>query len=176
MHVVIGLLTAIAGLIWALVALQRAGISISSPFALFRRYQWNKKYSRKPLHSLSEPMDVVAVLLLGVAKCEGEISAEQKKQLLNIFEHEFKISADEAADLLLASAHLIRNEIYLVDQIDKILEPSLARFTDAHIRTVDALMMQVASVEGPPNEEQLKLIEGVRRQFGMAKGSGGKWN
>ena len=176
MHVLIGLLTAIAGLIWALVAMQRAGISLGSPFALFRRYQWNRNYSRKPLHSLSEPMDVVAVLLLGVAKCEGEISAEQKKQLLGIFEHEFKISPDEASDLLLASAHLIRNEIYLVDQIDKVLERSLARFTDAHIRTVDKLMMRVASIEGQPNEEQIKLIEAVRHQFGMAKGGSGKWH
>lgn len=176
MHVLIGLLTAIAGLIWALVALQRAGISVSSPFALFRRYQWNKKYSRKPLHSLDEPMDVLAVLLLGLAKCEGEISAEQKKQLLSIFEQEFKISSDEASDLLLASAHLIRNEIYLVDQIDKILEPSLARFTDAHIKTVDKLMMRVASTEGQPNEEQLKLIEAVRRQFALENGSSGKWH
>ena len=144
MHVVIGLLTAIAGLIWALVALEGAGIRLSSPFALFRRYQWSKKYGRKPLHSLTEPIDVVAVLLLGVAKCEGEISAEQKRQLLRVFEEEFRISADEASDLLLASAHLIRNEIYIGDQIDKILEPSLSRFSDEHIRTVDALMTEIA--------------------------------
>ena len=176
MHVLIGLLTAIAGLIWALVAMQRAGISLSSPFALFRRYQWNRNYSRKPLHSLNEPMDVVAVLLLGLAKCEGEISAEQKKQLLSMFEQEFKISSDEASDLLLASVHLIRNEIYLVDQIDKVLEPSLSRFTDAHIRAVDTLMMRVASIEGPPNEEQLKLIEAVRCQFGLGKRGSGKWH
>lgn len=175
MHVLIGLLTAIAGLIWALVALERAGFRLSSPFALFRRYQWNKKFSRKPLHSLTEPVDVVAVLLLGIAKCEGEISAEQKKHLLNIFEQEFKISADEAADLLLASSHLIRNEIYLVDQIDKILEPSLGRFTDAHIKTVNTLMVQVASLESVANEEQLKLIDGVRRVFESASRSGGKW-
>ena len=176
MHVLIGLLTAIAGLIWALVALDRAGFRLSSPFALFRRYQWHKKYSRKPLHSLSEPMDVVAVLLLGIAKCEGEISADQKRQLSNIFEQEFQVSADEAADLLLASSHLIRNEIYLVDQIDKILEPSLGRFTDAHIKTVDSLMIQVASLESSPNEEQLKLIDGVRRVFASVRRSGGKWD
>ena len=176
MHVVIGLLTAIAGLIWALVALERAGFRLSSPFALFRRYQWGKKYNSKPLHSLTEPMDVVAVLLLGIAKCEGEISADQKRQLLNIFEQEFQINADEASDLLLASSHLIRNEIYLVDQIDKILEPSLPRFTDSHINTVDSLMKQVAALESPANEEQLKLIEGVRGVFRNNNRGGGKWN
>jgi len=176
MHVVIGLLTAVAGLIWALVALERAGFRLSSPFAFFRRYQWSTTYNRKPLHSLTEPMDVAAVLLLGVAKCEGEISAEQKKQLLRVFEEEFRISADEASDLLLASAHLIRNEIYLVDQIDKMLEPSLSRFTEVQIRTVESMMKHIASIEGPANEEQLKLIEGVRRQFATRKRGSGTWN
>lgn len=176
MHVVIGLLTAIAGLIWALVALQRAGFTLGSPFALFRRYQWSRKYNRKPLHSLGEPMDVAAVLLLGVAKCEGEISAEQKRQLLHLFEQEFRISTDEASDLLLASAHLIRNEVYLVDQIDKILEPSLSRFNDEQIKTLETMMQQIASIEGPANREQLKLIEGVRQQFSVSKHSAGKWS
>ena len=175
MHVFISFLTAIAGLIWALVALDRAGVRLSSPFALFRRYQWNKKYSRKPIHSLTEPMDVVALLLLGIAKCEGEISADQKRQLLNIFEQEFQISSDEAFDLLLSSSHLIRNELYLVDEIDKVLEPSLSRFTDAHISTVESLMRQVASLERPANEEQIKLIAGVRRVFGTVNYSSGKW-
>jgi hypothetical protein len=120
-------------------------------------------------------MDVAAVLLLGVAKCEGEISAEQKKQLLQLFEREFRISRDEASDLLLASAHLIRNEVYLVDQIDKILEPSLARFNDEQVRTLESMMRQIASIEGAPNQEQLKLIEAVRQKFGAATPSSGKW-
>ena len=175
MHVVIGLLTAVAGLIWALVALERAGFRLSSPFALFRRYQWSTKYNRKPLYSLTEPMDVAAVLLLGVAKCEGEISAEQKKQLLDVFKQEFRINADEASDLLLASAHLIRNEIYLVDQIEKILEPSRPQFTDKQISTVESMMKQIASIEGPANEEQLKLIEAVRQQFERTRKSSEKW-
>jgi len=175
MHVVIGLLTAIAGLIWALVALERAGFRLSSPFALFRRYQWSTKYNRKPLHSLTEPMDVAAVLLLGIAKCEGEISAEQKKQLLDVFKQEFRINADEASDLLLASAHLIRNEIYLADQIDKLLEPSLPHFNDKQISKLESMMRQIASSEGPANEEQLKLIEAVRQQFESTRKRSEQW-
>ena len=80
MHVVIGVLTALAGLIWAIVALQKAGVSISAfnPFLWHRRMNWKNNISEKPLYTLSDPMEVAAVLILGVAKCEGEISAEQK--------------------------------------------------------------------------------------------------
>ena len=45
-----------------------------------------------------------------------------------MFQSEFEISRDEASDLLLASAHLIRDEIYLVDHLDKILERSAPKF------------------------------------------------
>ena len=73
-------------------------------------------------------MDVAALLLLGIAKADGEITSDQKRELQNLFQNEFEISRDEAADLLLASSYLIRDEIYIVDHIDKILELSAAKF------------------------------------------------
>jgi uncharacterized tellurite resistance protein B-like protein len=177
MHVVIGVLTAIAGLIWALVALQRAGIDLGwlNPFLWQRRRQWQKRYAEKPLYTLDKPMDVAALLLLGVAKCEGEISAQQKGALLDIFRREFKIGQDEAADLLLASSHMIRNEVYLVDNLDKILELSNERFTDEQITSLVTLMKQVARLESAPNREQERLIEATAGYFRERRKSRGTW-
>lgn len=167
MHIVIGIITALGGLVWALVALQRAGFSISSlnPFAWYRRTQWSKKYSGKPLYSLSEPLDVAAVLLLGVAKCEGEISAEQKQALISIFENDFRQTHDEATDLLLASSHLIRNETYLVDNLPKILEHSASTFTEARIQSLLTLMRRLSTIENAANQEQKKLIDATEQYF-----------
>lgn len=178
MHIVIGVVTAIAGLIWALVALQRAGFNLASldPFAWYRRMQWKKKYADKPLYCLDDPVDVAAVLLLGTAKCEGAISAEQKKALLDIFETEFKLTSDEAADLLLASSHLIRNEIYLVDNLHRIFERTKDRFTPAQIASLIALMQRVAKLEGPANEEQRKLIEATERYFSERTAGKHRWH
>jgi len=178
MHVVIGVLTAVAGLIWALVALQRAGVSLGAldPFAWYRRMQWQKKYADKPLYSLTDPMDVAAVLLLATAKCEGEVSAEQKQTLLKIFESEFSLSTDEAADLLVASAHLLRNEVYVVDNLDRVLERSHKRFTPEQIGSLLSLMKRVAELEGPANEEQSKLISATKQCFEDCAKPRGQWN
>lgn len=167
MHIVIGLLSALAGVIWAFVALQRAGFKIDSlnPFAWYRRTKWNKQYATPPLHRLSNPIDVAAVLLLGVAKCEGEISAEQKKAILQIFEQTFHLSATDASDLLLASAHLIRNEVYVGDQLPKILEPSKESFTPPLVSSLLQLMRSVSTIEGPSNDEQEKLITATEKFF-----------
>jgi len=172
MHIVIGLVTAVAGLIWALVALQRAGFNIDSldPFAWYRRTQWKKKYGTQPLYTLGNPIDVAAVLLLGVAKCEGEISAEQKKDILHIFEQSFHLSPSDASDLLLASAHLIRNEVYISDRLPKILEPSKPSFTPALVASLLQLMRRVSTIEGTVNTEQEKLITATEKFFSAALG------
>lgn len=178
MHVVIGLVTAIAGLIWALVALQRAGVNIGwlDPFAWYRRVQWQKKYADKPLYSLNDPMDVAAVLLLATAKCEGEVSAEQKQALLKTFESEFSLNADEAADLLVAGAHLLRDEVYVVDNLGRVLERSRDRFTRGQVSSLLSLMHRIAELEGPVNEEQSKLIAATRRYFDEGDKPHNRWN
>jgi hypothetical protein len=130
MHIVIAVITAIAGLFWALNALQRSGFQFSSlnPFLAWRRFQWSRTYGGRAIYQLERPMDVAAVLLLGVAKADGAITSDQKRELLAMFQSEFAISRDDASDLLLASSHLIRDEIYLVDHLDKILARSAERF------------------------------------------------
>ena len=105
MHIVIAVITALAGLIWALNALQRGGFDFNSlnPFLAYRRWQWRSTYGGKAIYKLERPMDVAAVLLLGVAKADGEITSDQKRLLLEMFQSEFNISRDEESDLLLAS-------------------------------------------------------------------------
>jgi uncharacterized tellurite resistance protein B-like protein len=177
MHIVIGIITALGGLIWAIVALQRAGIDLNAfnPFLWQRRAQWKKQYGEKPLYNLSSPMEVAALLLLGVAKCEGEISAQQKKAILGIFEQEFHLGHDEAADLLLASSHLLRNEVYLADHLEKIMAKSAANFSTDQSDSLVQLMQQVAAIEGPANEEQNKLIRGLGEYFARRGTAQGKW-
>jgi len=177
MHIIIGILTAIAGLIWALVALQRAGFNLSSlnPFALYRRLLWKKQYTAKPLYNIVNPMDAAAVLILGVAKCEGEISLEQKQAIQRIFVTEFELSESEASDLFVASSYLIRDEVYIVDKLDKILEKSKSHFKPAQTESVLALMTQVSNIYNETNAEQAKLIARTKEILSPKREENSKW-
>lgn len=174
MHVVIGFLSAVAGLVWAFVALQRAGLDLNAlnPFLWYRRHQWMKKYGEKPVYKIADPMEVSALLLLAMAKCEGEVSAEQKQVLKRIFRDDFHLPEGEADDLLVASAFLLRDEVYLVDNIDKVLQRSGPCFTAAQVRSLTTLLKKVARIEGSENEEQRKLTNGVESWFARAAKSG----
>jgi len=167
MHIVLAFLSSVAGLIWAVSTLQRSGFhpDMFNPFLWLRRSRWRKQYSIPPLYRLEEPMDVAAVLILGTAKCEGEISAEQKRAIQAIFEQYFKLDGDAAADLLLASAHLIRDEIYLVDNLDRIIDCSSRQFTPEQATSLLSLITRVGTLESPLNEEQRKLITATEKYF-----------
>lgn len=177
MHVIIAAITALAGLLWAINSLQRSGFSLSSinPFLAYRRWQWRRTYGGKPIYKLERPMDVAAVLLLGIAKADGDITSDQKRELQSMFQNEFDISRDEAADLLLASSHLIRDEIYIVDHLDKILERSAQRFEPAAVGSLLGMMRRVAALDGDINGEQQKLIDATERFFSSRNQATGKW-
>lgn len=177
MHIVIAAITAIAGLFWALNALQRSGFHFSSlnPFLAYRRWQWGRTYGARPIYKLERPMDVAAVLLLGIAKADGAITSDQKRELLAMFQGEFAITRDEASDLLLASSHLIRDEIYLVDHLDKILARSASRFEADAVAALLGMMRKVAALDGSINTEQQKLIDATERYFARCDQPTGKW-
>ena len=177
MHVVLGVLSAVAGVIWALVALQNSGFRASSlnPFLWYRRSQWRKKYGTHPLYSLEDPMDIAAVLILGTAKCEGEISSEQKRAMLELFESEFKLDSDAAADLLLASAHLIRDEVYLLDRLEHVLEPGRRRFSPAQAGSMLSMMTRIGTLESALNDEQRKLVAATEKYFEKVFSRQPKW-
>jgi len=167
MHIVLAVLSTLAGLIWALAALQRSGFNPSSinPFLWLRRARWRKRYGIPPLYRLEAPMDVAAVLILGTVKCEGEISAEQKRVIRTVFEQEFKLDGNAAADLLLASAYLIRDELYLVDKLEKIIGPVSGQFTVQQATSLLSLMTRVGTLESTLNDEQRRLITATEQYF-----------
>lgn len=167
MHIIIGILTAIAGLIWAIVALRNSGFDIRglNPFHWFRRTQWKKNYDVKPLYKLKDPIDVAAVLIVATAKCEGEISKEQKLAINNIFTNEFHLNDNEAADLFVACTHLLKDEVYLSDNLNKLFQHTKTNFSQQQIESLLSLMNKIAQLEGPINIEQTKLIQATKNIF-----------
>lgn len=178
MHYLIGLITAIAGLVWALNSLQSSGFKLSTfnPFAAYRRWQFSKRLNAKPLHTLTDPIDVAAVLLMGTAKCEGVITPQQKQCIQHIFENNFHLSNKEASDLMVATAHLLRDEIYIGDEVDKILEHSGAEFSKEQVESVVSLMGQVADIDGEHNHEQTELIIKTNNFFNKLHTNSKDWS
>lgn len=176
MHIVIGLITALGGLFWALNSLQRSGFSISSinPFLWYRRYQWRKSYGQNPVYTLDKPMDAAAVVLLGAAKLEGEISKELKCELLTIFSQEFNLNTEKAKELFAATSFLLQHESHFLKNVDKILETSLNKFSTEQRKSIIELVLRVVKVDSEISSEQKQLVDTLNKLL-LSNNDKGKW-
>lgn len=167
MHILISLITAVAGLIWALNRLQNSGVNLNAfnPFAWYRRNQWLKKASQKPLYNLSDSVDVASVLIFGMAKLTGEITREQKQEIIEIYSKTFNLSEKEASDIYTHSSFLLRDEFDLIRSVKKIIEGSKEAFTDVQIESLMGILDTVSKMEREPNELQIAYLDAIKKEL-----------
>jgi hypothetical protein len=174
MHVILGIL---GGLVTMFYLLDRLGIDIGglNPFHWYRRRAFAKKYAADPIYSVEDPLHIASLLVIGAAKLDGDITAEQKKVAQEQFISNFKMSAREAAELFGSAAHLLAGPQLLEEQMTKFAERSAGRFSREQAESMLDMMTTVAQAGGEASATQREFIEKSRRLFVPAKQSEGTW-
>ena len=160
MHVIIGLLGSIVTILWLLHRLAEMGIDLGglNPFLWQRRRKWRKQYEANPVFLLDGPMEATALLITATAKADGDMSSEEKREILSIFENEFQLSKKDAAGLLISSSHLLGKGDEVREQLDKVLNPSLENFTKEQALSAIELIKRISELGGSATEMQSELI------------------
>ena len=93
MHIIISLLGTIITILILLNRLAEAGISLGglNPFLWRRRQKWKKQYEGNPIYQIDSPLDLAALLATATAKADGDMSSDEKKALLDLFQNEFNV-------------------------------------------------------------------------------------
>lgn len=177
MHIIIGLITAIAGLVWALVKLQNSGLNLSAlnPFFWWRRNQWQKKVGAQPLHQIEKPMEAVAVLLVAIVKTEGEVSREQKQEIIRLFTSEFKLNNQEAVDLFSASSFMLQAVNDIVHEVKNILAPCKINFSETQAESAIELLTNVSLLDGEISTIQQEIIDATQKELVIGQKPNDKW-
>lgn len=171
MHIVLGLLSSIVAILYLL---DRYGIDIGwiNPFHWRRRRAWSKQYHGDPIYSVEDPLQIAALLIIGVAKLEGDLSAEQKQTVREQFSRNFSLSDKESAELIGSAAHLLAAPQLLGDQLRKLADRSQQRFSDEQAQSMLRMMQAVAAAEGKPSAVQREYLDGMTAAFApQAKGN-----
>lgn len=161
MHLVIAFLTALVSVLYAL---DRLGVDIGwlNPWTWRRRRRWLKQYHANPAFNLENPMDVVALLLAAVAKIDGDLSSEEKKELHKIFESKFNQSASDASALLRSSIHLLGTGEDVFNRPSEVLARSLDKFSNEKKDSALELLAHISLVGGDPSESQAEFISAIK--------------
>ena len=175
MHIILGILGAIITILVLLNRLQQGGIDIGwlNPFSWHRRRKYRLNHDLNPAFKLDSPMDVAALYIVAVAKVDGDISKEQKSEILSIFEREFHLSPTEARNLLASSVHLIGNDNDVFEQPHKVIERCYDNISPEQSESICGLIDSVSQIEGSPSQAQEKLVNNIKKA--CPKPSTSKW-
>lgn len=177
MPVILVVLGSIVAILILLKGLADAGIDLGglNPFLWRRRRQWRDKIHGNPIFSVQDPKDLAALLVAGVAKIDGDISAEEKRAVLQQFEETLALKPRDAAALFGASVYLLGDPKVLMAQLDDVLRGARDKFTSEQVVSTLAMMERIANASGAPSEQQRELIEGVRSRLGRMQPARGTW-
>ena len=174
MHIVLGVLTS---LITILYLLDRMGVDLGglNPFYWRRRRAWAKKYEGDPIYAVEDPIEVAALLVLGAARVEGDLSAEQKHAAQEQFESEFSMDARDASQLLSSAAHLLGAPQVIDTQLEGVAEKNKGRFSREQSESMLRMMVRVASTDGELTQRQREYIDFIKARFAVQEKREGAW-
>lgn len=177
MHIILGLLGSIVTILILLNRLAEAGIDLGglNPFLWHRRRQWRKQYDGDPIYKISNPMDLTALLMVAVAKSDGDMSTEEKKKILELFQSEFHLSKRNASELMIASVYLLKDGSELRSNLKKVLQPSLDRFSQEQAQSALSLVNRVAAMEHESNAIKQELVGNITASLAPAMQDKHKW-
>lgn len=174
MHIVLGLigLLAAAGF-WiyrirdAARGAQELGELAGEAANLPRKMRFQHKARKKALEVIDDPREAAAVLMLGVARGQGEITVEQKRAISAQIQQNFELDA-ESADELLARAGWISSDIKDPQTlVRKMIDFIRIRLGEAELRQLDQMLREIANIDGEPHPAQLEFIAACRSRSGL---------
>jgi len=174
MHI-LGLLVTLTTLLYLL---DRLGVDIGglNPFAWRRRRAWRQKFDANPIFSLSDPREIAAVLLVGVAKIDGDLTAEERQQLLDEFANAFSMSAKAASELLSSTVFLLGDMQVLNSQAAELLQRYQERLAQNQIDSLLGMIERVASIGGQTSPQQSELVAQIRAALAPDMSARGTWD
>lgn len=160
MHLIIGFLGSLVTIFYLL---DRLGVDIGglNPFYWYRRYQFSKKYGADPIYSVEDPMHIASLLVIGTAKLDGDLTAEQKQVAKDLFEQDFSLDEREASQLFGSAAHLLAAPQLLEGQLTKLVDRNKDRFSPDQAHSMLDMMRKVAAASGEPSATQSDFINGI---------------
>jgi uncharacterized tellurite resistance protein B-like protein len=164
---ILAILGVIVTILILLNRLADAGIDLGglNPFLWQRRRKWKAKLEGNPIYQIDSPMDAVALYMLAVVKADGDMTKEDKNNILELFMNDFKLSQKDAASLMVSSAHLLGNGEEARDNVAKVFEKSLPYFSESQMQSSRELIRKAAGDLDQRPEEVHQIIRDLDKVF-----------
>lgn len=177
MHILLGLIGSIVTILVIMYRLADIGVDLGglNPFLWRRRRSWRQKFEANPIFALEDPREIAGVLLTGVAKIDGDLSADEKRSLLDEFETTLKLSPKEASELLASTGYLLGNLDVLREQRDELFGRYRERLAPDQTESLLEMTARIAALDGGPTAQQSDFVAAARTALAPGGEPEGTW-
>jgi hypothetical protein len=170
MHIIIGIISALASLYGLLNLLKMLGVEIH-PFTWIRRLfdglfkrtsRSNANINPADLSDTGSSLDAVVIammMIVGVLKLEGEISQKQKLAVIGVLKKEFHLNDQHAAGAINSSLAGLANEASFEQFLSNVLSPGHACFSREQTLSLVATLRMLTTLNGPSSAAQKNVID-----------------
>lgn len=178
MHILLAFLGAVVTLLVLLHRLADIGVDLGglNPFAWRRRKAWRQKFDANPIFTLSDPREIASVLIVAVAKIDGDLSAEEKRAVLAELEQTLSLAPEKAAELLRSAVFLLGDLAILDSQRDALLDRYAPQLDASQRESLLAILGRIAGLDGGPSGQQQALISAIEAQLQPGRERHGAWD
>lgn len=154
MHIimmVIGVLAGLGALIWriqmAAQAAREVGDLAKTAANLPRRLAFRHKTGKRGSKLVTDPREAATVLMLEIARENGDISKEQKTAICDMICEHFDFSAEDAEELMTQAAWVSQEEARTTGLQKKMIRLIMSSVTEAELVSLSEMLEHVARAE-----------------------------
>ena len=174
MHIlmmIIGVLSTIGVIIWRIQMATHAAKEIGD-FAkgaanLPRKLAFRRKTGKAGSDLVTDPREAAVVLMLEMARANGEVTADQKAAIQDIICDQFGFSSDEAEEVLVKASWVSAPEAGTDKLVRRMIKLICANVTHEEVVELDGMLERISEVDGLPSSAQLDVLQAFRRQTGV---------
>ncbi len=173
MHILVGVLAAIAAVIFYTSRISRGAADLVDAANelgnLPRRLRYRKKAGKTGLDLVETPTEAATILLISIARMEKfcRVSDDQAHAMIRILSEQMHVDKDYADDLVVhmraLSHHLNQPESTLFPMI-KILQSAINR---QEAQELSMMMAEMAAFDTPANDRQIDFIRRFKDRMGL---------
>lgn len=165
MHFILGALGTIVTILILFKRLSDAGIDLSwlNPFVPQRSRASEERGN--PILSLTDPLEVAALMATAIAMIDGELGLEKEAILRKLFQKEFHKTEKEASDLLISSIHLVGDGKAIMDRPEVFLAISMDSFDKHKAQSVMSLLANSCKIDEKNTEVKAVFIQKIEETF-----------
>lgn len=169
---IIGAITAVGVILWRIQAAgntaDTSGNSADAPESLQGKPAFRRKAGKPGAKLVTDPREAAIILMLEVARADGEISLSHQSRICSLIVENFQFSPEDAEGVLAQAAWVSAGQAGTEALIRRMTMLVINTVSRKDVVDLDGMLVDVSEAEGLPDPHQMAVLQIFRSIAGVS--------